>query len=267
MDKVAFSLGILSFHWYGLIMALAVLLGLAVSLWQARMYKERLEPVFDLIIYGVPVAIILSRVYYVLVNYELFLDNPIESFYIWHGGLAIHGALLGMLLVLYTYTRIYKMPFWKWADILAPGMILGQAVGQWGNFINQEAFGYPTNVSWAIYIDYAYRPLGYEQYDFFHPAFLYSSGWDIIVFLILLGLNFYQFRYKSLRSGNIFLLYMLLYSIGKFFIEGIRLDSEMYAGFRIAQLFSAVIIGLSILLFIYLNKSKCPDHKLEQGEQ
>lgn len=256
MDKVAFSFGILDFHWYGLIVALAVLAGLAVSLWQAHLYKERSEPVIDLVIYGVPVVLIMSRMYYVLVNYESFLGNPWECFYIWHGGLAIHGALLGVLLVLCMYTRINKLSFWKWADLLAPGMILGQAIGQWGNFVNQEAFGYPTNVSWAIYIDYAYRPPGFEQYDFFHPTFMYSSGWDLIVFLCLFGVSFYHLHYKKFHEGNIFLLYLLLYSIGKFFIEGIRIDSEMIAGFRIAQVLSAVIIAVTICLFIYRNKRK-----------
>lgn len=259
MDNVAFSFGILTFHWYGLIIAFAVLTGLLVSLWQARLYKETLEPVVDLVIYGVPVVMIMSRIYYVLVNYPLFLDNPLEVFYIWHGGLAIHGALLGMLLVLYIYTRTNRLSFWKWADILAPGMVLGQAVGQWGNFINQEAFGYPTNLPWAIYIDYVFRPAGYEQYDFFHPTFLYSSLWNIVVFLLLMGMVFYRFRYRKLQLGNIFLSYLLFYSLGKYFIEGLRLDSEMCAGFRIAQIISVLVIMVSLFLFNLRNKKKPQD--------
>lgn len=254
MEKVAFSFGIFTFHWYGLIIALAVLAGLGTSIWQTRIYRERSEPAIDLVIYGVPVVIILARIYYVLVNYPLFLDNPFEVFYIWHGGLAIHGALLGMLLVLYLYTRINRLSFWRWADIVAPGMVLGQAIGQWGNFINQEAFGYPTSVPWAIYIDYVYRPAGYEQYDFFHPTFLYSFGWNFLVFLLLLGVIFYRFRFKNFRDGNVFLLYLCLYSLGKFFIEGLRLDSEMCTGFRIAQIISAIVILLSLLFFIRLNR-------------
>lgn len=256
MEKVAFSIGILDFHWYGIIVSLAVLTGLVVSLWQARLYRERLEPVIDLVICGVPVVLIISRINYILVNYDLFSGDPWECFYIWHGGLAIYGALFGMLLVLYFYTRINKMSFWKWADILAPGIILGQAVGQWANFINQEAFGYPTNLPWAIYIDYVYRPLGFEQYDFFHPVFLYSSGWDIAIFLLLLGVLLLQRYYKKLPAGTIFLLYLLLYSTGKFFTEEIRIDSEMMFGVRITQIFSVILFGLAVWLLIYINKRK-----------
>lgn len=256
MEKVAFSIGILNFHWYGLIVASAVLTGLAVSLWQAHLYHERLEPVIDLVIYGVPIVIIISRMNYILVNYDLFLDDPLECFYIWHGGLAIYGALSGMLLVLYLYTRMNGLPFWKWADILAPGIVLGQAVGQWANFINQEAFGYPTNLPWAIYIDYAFRPSGYEQYDFFHPVFLYSSGWDAVIFLLLLGVLFYRCHYKKIPTGTIFLLYLLLYSVGKFFTEKIRIDSEMMFGLRIAQVLSVVLFSIAVWLLIYINKRK-----------
>lgn len=265
MEKVAFSFGILTFHWYGLIIALAVLAGLGVTLWQARIYQEPMEPAIDLVIYGVPIVIILSRIYYVLVNYSLFLDNPLEVLYIWHGGLAIHGALLGMLLVLYFYTRLHHLSFWKWADIVAPGMVFGQALGQWGNFINQEAFGYPTSVPWAIYIDYVYRPAGYEQFDFFHPTFLYSFGWNFFVFLLLLGVVFYRFRFKKLRNGNVFLLYLCLYSLGKFCIEELRLDSEMYAGLRIAQIISAVAILISLLFFFRINRIKSEDAPEKQS--
>jgi phosphatidylglycerol:prolipoprotein diacylglycerol transferase len=121
-------------------------------------------------LYGIPVGIIVARLYYVISNWNLYISQPVEVLFIWHGGLSIYGALFGIILVIYGYTRYNNLPFWHWADLAAPGLAISQAVGQWGKFINQESFGYPTDATWGVYIDFAFRPDGYEQYDFFQPT-------------------------------------------------------------------------------------------------
>ncbi len=250
MTKVAFAWGIITFHWYGLIVAGAVLIGLLVSIRQARIYNRPMEPVIDFFLYGAPIAILSARLYFVAANWKFYAHNPGEIFLIWHGGLALHGALIGLVLVLVIYTRRHKLPFWEWADILAPGLAISQAIGEWGNFINQDAFGYPTNGPWGIYIDFAERPLGFKQFDFFQPAFLYESiVGATIFFLILLG-SYLQFSRRGwrIRSGSFFLGGILLYSLGRFFIEGIRIDSEMVAGYRLGQLVCAALAVVAVLL-------------------
>jgi phosphatidylglycerol:prolipoprotein diacylglycerol transferase len=133
-------------------------------------------------------------------------------------------------------------------------LAIAQVVGQWGNLINQEAFGYPTNVSWGIYIDYADRPIGYEQFDFFHPVFLYASLWNLVIFIVLIGLAWYQRKTQNLQSGYIFLLNIILYAAGRLAMEGLRLDSELLGGFRLAQIMGIIDIVISLWLLNYRHK-------------
>ena len=155
------------------------------------------------------------------------------------GGLAIHGGIIGGVLVGYLFTRIKKIPFWKTADIVAPSIALGQAIGRWGNFINGEAHGGPTDLPWGILVD------GVKV----HPTFLYESLWDFGLFIFLI-----IYRKKKKFDGQIFLLYSIIYSAGRFWIEGLRTDSLMFMGIRVAQLVSVLIIIFGLLFYYKMRK-------------
>ena len=190
----------------------------------------------------VPLAVIGARLYYVLFKLEYYLRNPRLILAIWEGGLAIHGAIIVSIIVAIIFAKVKKINFLSFADIAAPALILGQAIGRWGNYVNQEAYGSETNLPWAIYVDGAYR----------HPTFLYESIWNLVVF----GALVYLLRKASLKPGSIFSLYLAGYSLGRVFIEGLRTDSLMLGPFRVAQLISGAFILVGILLFYILNRKK-----------
>lgn len=257
MGKIAFSVGTVNFTWFGLILASSILVACVVNWYHVKLRNEQPDTLLTLTLCSIPVGIVFARIYYVAVNWYLYADNPNEILQIGHGGLAIHGALIGVILTVWLYTRINGMSFWRWADSIAPGLVLGQAIGQWGNFINQDAFGYPTEAPWGIYIDYVYRPAGYEQFDFFHPTFLYESGWGLLIFIILIALSRAMVKKRSrMVPGMLFLLYILLYSAGRLIIEELRLDSEMLGIWRLAQVVSLITIVLSGGLLCWRSK-KC----------
>jgi phosphatidylglycerol:prolipoprotein diacylglycerol transferase len=160
------------------------------------------------------------------------------------------------------FARIKKISFWQLADLVAPSLILGQAIGRWGNFFNSEAFGGPTNLPWKLYIPPEHRPPEYVNFAYFHPTFLYESLWDLIVFGLLLTLFFRGLQGKSrLKVGTLFLVYLIAYSLGRFWIEGLRTDSLMLGPLRIAQIVSLVGISLGVagLAWLYIYHHSLPD--------
>lgn len=254
MGKIAFSLGAINFSWFGLILATAVIVACAINWYHVRLHKENMDNLLDLTFYSIPIGILSARIYYVAVNWQLYADNPKEIIQIGHGGLAIHGALIGIILTIWVYSKINAISFWRWTDIVVPGLVFGQAIGQWGNFINQDAFGYPTESPWGIYIDYIYRPPGYEQFDFFHPTFLYEFGLVLFIFVVLITVSWLTLKKPNkVAAGSLFLMYLILYSIGRLVIEEFRIDSEMLGGWRLAQLVSALTIVCSGVLLIWRN--------------
>lgn len=240
IDPIAFSVGPFTVRWYGILIASAIVIGTFLALREAK--RKGLDPdlFLNLIIFCVPAAFIGARIYYVIFNWGYYSRYPAEIPAVWHGGLAIHGGLIGAIIVGYFLTKKYTINIWQALDIAAPSIILGQAIGRWGNFFNQEAYGYqvdPDRIPWAMYIDGAYR----------HPTFLYESLWDLAVFFFLLWLR----RRKNLQQGDVILSYALLYSIGRFFVEGFRTDSLMLTStLRVAQVLSVVVIvGAAGLLY------------------
>ena len=202
---------------------------------------------------AIPGGVIGARLFYVIFRWDYYSLHPLETVMIWEGGLAIHGAIIGGLLVGYIMTRHYKLPFVKLTDMVAPSFILGQAIGRWGNYFNQEAYGYPTNLPWAMYIAGAYR----------YPTFLYEFLWNLSIFLTLLWLR----RQNNIQTGDIFLTYIGGYSVGRFIIEGLRTDSLMFGPFRTAQLVSAItIIAVIIYRFWWQpqHRQKDPEPKNDQ---
>jgi phosphatidylglycerol:prolipoprotein diacylglycerol transferase len=168
------------------------------------------------------------------------------------GGLGIPGAVIGGALAVWIYCRKNKLSFLTWADVIVPGLALAQAVGRWGNFFNQELYGKPTNLPWKIYIDPLRRVPGYEKYDYFHPLFLYESLYNFMCMAILLWLG--QRFSKRLKEGDLFLIYLILYPIGRFFLDFLRLDASQIAGINANQTFVAIVALVSAGLLIYRHK-------------
>ena len=275
--------GLLSFRWYGILISLSVLIGLIISSRLASYREIEPETITNLMPILVLSSLIGARIYYILFrwgNYSgenlwsginLFgLYFPVPKFLeIWNGGIAIHGALIFGTVAVMIFCRLKKESVWDLLDILMPSVALGQAIGRWGNFFNNEAFGLPTNYPWKLFIPYTSRPEFFINENFFHPTFLYESIWNIFVFILLIAL----FRYNisgsiRLPSGALSCIYLLSYSIGRLWIEGLRIDplclgstaTLCEGGIKIAQLTSFILISLSIsgLFWIYQMKRKMP---------
>lgn len=252
-DPIAFQIGPLAIRWYGILMSTALALGTVLAYREAEKQKIDPEYVINLVVVAAPLGFIGARLYYILFfNLEYYLSHPAEIPAVWHGGLAIHGALIGGVLGGYLVVRHYKLDFWQMADIVAPSLILGQAIGRWGNFFNQEAYGYETNLPWAMYIDGAYR----------HPTFLYESLWNLLVFMTLLLIR----RKKFMKKGDLFAAYFALYSLGRVVVESFRTDSLMFGPFRVAQLVSILGI-LGGVLFILYNHRKSNDGRADEEQK
>ncbi|UCD71352.1 MAG: prolipoprotein diacylglyceryl transferase [Syntrophobacterales bacterium] len=246
MSPEIFKIGPMSIRWYGVLILAGVILGLFLAGREAKRQEMRIEVIYDLFYYMLISAIVGARLYYVIFSWDLYRNNLGGIIAFWHGGLAIHGAIIGGTFSALIYTRLKGISFWKVADCCAPSLILGQAIGRWGNFFNQEAYGRPTDLPWGIFIDEAHRPFRYIQQTHFHPTFLYESLWDFCVFLFLL----WGRRKKGIIPGDVFLAYLMLYSLGRFWIEGLRMDSLMFAGFRVAQIVSLFLILCSSIILI-----------------
>lgn len=241
MNPVAFEIFGLSVRWYGIIISFGIILATLITIKEAKKKGYNEDLVIDLLLFAIPASILGARLYYVLFSWDKYRDNLKDIFNIRQGGLAIHGALIAAVLVTIIYSKVKNISFWTIADMFAPGIILGQGIGRWGNFVNQEAHGGPTNLPWGIIIN------GEKV----HPTFLYESLWNFLVFAFLLWFR----KNKSKVKGETFLLYIALYSLGRLFIEGLRTDSLMFLGFRVAQLISLGAILLSITT-IFIRRKK-----------
>jgi phosphatidylglycerol---prolipoprotein diacylglyceryl transferase len=252
------QLGPLSLRWYGLLIALAVITGLWLSQRLAQQQQVDPELMADLVIWLVVGAIPAARLYYVAFQWPYYSQHPDQIVQVWRGGIAIHGAILGGILATLIFSRLKRVSFWQMADLVAPALILGQAIGRWGNFFNSEAFGGPTDLPWKLYISPDHRPKGLESIAFYHPTFLYESLWNLFVFG---GLLWLFFRVPPLKRGSLFLIYAIAYSCGRLWIEGLRTDSLMFGPLRIAQLVSLLGIGLGLagLFWLYRLKRELPD--------
>ncbi len=260
--SIMIRLGPLAIRWYGFLIAMAVLIGVTLSMYLAKRRNFNPELIGDLALWLVLGAIPCARLYYVLFQWQEYSQHPDQIVAIWKGGIAIHGAIIGGLLAALIFARVQKSSFWLLADLVAPSLILGQAIGRWGNFFNSEAFGDPTDLPWKLYIPPDRRPPEFVNYDYFHPTFLYESLWNLMVFGLLLTLFFRDLQGKPrLKVGTLFLVYMVTYSSGRFWIEGLRTDSLMLGPLRIAQVVSVVgiVLGLIGLAWLYLLGRSLPD--------
>lgn len=254
IDRIFFQYGSFTIYWYSVIIITGIIIGIFLANKEADRLGLKKDIITDLMVFVIPIAIIFARIYYVTFEWKQYVNQPFsELFAVWNGGIAIHGAIIGSVLTVIIYTHIKKISFWQIVDILAPSLILGQAIGRWGNFMNQEAHGGP--ISETIYNNFhQYLPdfiMNQMTIDgvMYHPTFLYESFWNIIVLILLLILR----KYNPLR-GEVFLSYVTLYSIGRFVIEGMRMDSLYLGQFRVAQLVSVLLIVGAISLIFYRRK-------------
>lgn len=252
IDRVAVQIGSVSIYWYGIIIGLGVFLGLWLAIRESERRGLDKDVFVDLLIYAVPISIISARIYYVIFEWSYYKDHLGDIVKIWNGGIAIHGALIGAVITTIVFAKAKNLSFWKLADIAAPSIILGQAIGRWGNFINQEAYGGEVSRSFLENLflpDFIINQM-YINGAYHHPTFLYESVWNFVGFAILIAL-----RRVNLRQGELFLTYVIWYSIGRFFVEGLRTDSLMlFDTLRMAQVLSLVLILVGVVLIIVRRK-------------
>ncbi|KZR90887.1 Prolipoprotein diacylglyceryl transferase [Synechococcus sp. MIT S9508] len=272
-----FQLGPFVLRWYGLLIAVAVLIGLNLSSWLARQRGLDANLISDLLPILVLAAVIGARTYYVAFEWDSYQRSWWDAFAIWKGGIAIHGALLGGSLAVILFCRWRRVSFWNVLDVLVPSVVLGQAIGRWGNFFNSEAFGVPTDLPWKLFIPAANRPSVFKTAEFFHPTFLYESLWNIGIFVLLMVLFRLGRQNKiSLPSGALSCIYLLSYSLGRIWIEGLRIDPLCLGGqppfcdggLRIAQLMSLSLMSIAGfgLFWLYGRKSPLPDPGLKKAD-
>jgi phosphatidylglycerol:prolipoprotein diacylglycerol transferase len=248
IDPIAFQIGPFAVHWYGILIVSGILAAAYLSTYTAKLLREDPQLVWDALTWVVILGIVGARLYHVLtvppsmgVGRWYYFRHPLEILATWKGGLGIYGAVAGGALGLYIVVRRAKRDMWRWTDIIVPGLALAQAIGRWGNFINQELYGRPTDLPWGIYIDPAHRLAGFETFERFHPIFFYESMWNLITSAVLVYLIW---RYRDrLVPGVITGIYFISYSTIRFLLEFIRLDSAAIGSVSIAQ-----IVALGIIL-------------------
>lgn len=252
-SPVFFEWGVLTIRYYGLFIVLGAVLAILVALDLAKKRRLKNDDVIDLALWLILFGIIGARFYEVLIlepNY--FFSNPQEIFKIWRGGLAIHGAIIFGLLTIFVWCYYKKQKFWHWVDLVAVVLPLGQALGRFGNYFNQEVFGKPTDLPWGIPIELSNRPDGWQQYQYFHPTFLYESVANFLLFFILWRL----YKKQKLNAGQYGACYLFGYGLIRFFLEFIRLESTAMIGdYRWPQIFSIFLMIIGLIIFSYNKKT------------
>lgn len=241
INPVAFTIFHIEVRWYGILIALAMIIAGYIAVRNAQYDDLSSDDIVDFILWALPFCIIGARLYYVIFEWQYYQGDFFKIINIRQGGLAIHGGLIAGFIVAYIYCNVKNIKFLKFIDIICVSLPLGQSIGRWGNFTNSEAYGSPTDLPWAIVID------GQKV----HPTFLYESIWNLILF------TFFIFLFKRKKfDGQILSLYMILYSIGRFWIEGLRTDSLMIFGLKTAQIVSLLLILAGSISYMLFKKRK-----------
>jgi phosphatidylglycerol:prolipoprotein diacylglycerol transferase len=243
---IAFQIGPLRVAWYGIFISLAVVGAVAIASLEARRKGESTDHILNMLLLLLPLGIIGARVYHVIDQWAFYSQNP--GLIIGGRGLGIFGAVMGGAVGLIIYTRWKRLSTLTWLDICAPGLIAAQAIGRWGNFFNQELYGYPTDLPWGIYIDPAHRLAGFQMYEHFHPLFLYES----LLNLVGLGLILFAGRRfgKRLLPGELFIGYVIYYGVVRFVLEGFKIEVWTLGGFPTARWITLVAVLLAVALTI-----------------
>lgn len=255
-QAILVSFGPIAIYWYGLFVVTGISAALAVTLWLAKRHGITGNIIFDLAFWLIINGIIGARLYDDLLQLPYYIEHPGQILKIWEGGLAIHGAIIAGLTTVWFFAKKRKISFWQLTAIITPGLALGQAIGRWGNYFNQEIFGLPTALPWGIPITLLNRPNQYITSSYFQPTFLYESLGCLLISFILLAYNIYIFKKGRTKTNSyiwVVALYMILYSILRFNLEFIRLDeTPAWFGLRAPQIISLIII-ISACLLLFLN--------------
>lgn len=262
MDRVFLSIGSINIYWYSVLIVIAIVIGMYFSLKQADENGLGKDFLYDLIFLLIPVGIIGARLYYVLFNFSMFKDNILDIFKVWEGGLAIYGVVIAAIIFIIFYCRKKNKSILLTLDTLVPYLILGQAIGRWGNFINKEAHGGLTTIEHlkSLHLPNFIIDGMHINGSYYIPTFLYESLWCLLGFIILLIVR-NKNKYKN--KGLLLFIYFIWYGIGRFFIESLRTDSLYLGIFRISQIVSIILIIIGIIGIIYIIRR---DNKCRQAK-
>lgn len=249
-DPVAISLGPLDVRWYALFILTGIFAAIGLSSWLAGRRDLDAEFLLDMAPFVVISALVGARLYYLLLRWDYYIDHPVEAINIRLGGMTIHGALIAGVLAVWWYTRRHHQSMMTWADIIVPGLALGQAIGRWGNWANQEAFGTPTDVPWAVTIDPQNRPAEFAHVATFHPTFLYESIFNLANAIVLSWLVLLMPKRAWLRTGDVTGIYLIAYGLARLLIERIRTDSLMIGPWPAAYWLSLALILAGVALMV-----------------
>lgn len=254
MNPVIINLGIIEIRWYSVLILLGFILGYYLVIKKCKQENIDKTLISDLCFYLIIVSILGARIYYCIFEWKYYINNPIDIIKIWEGGLAIHGGVIAGIIFIYFYTKKKKLGFLKLLDIFAPSLVLGQAIGRWGNFFNGEAYGPITTFENLknLHIPRFIIDGMYIGGNYHVPTFFYESIGCLIVFIILIILR----NKKSTKIGIITSIYFILYGLVRFFIEGLRTDSLMLLNIKVAQLISIIMILIGIYIIIKSLKKK-----------
>lgn len=262
-SPVAFTVFGKDIYWYGIIIASGFLLAVLYMLHRAKDFGVTQDDVLDMILWAVPIGVVCARLYYCIFYWELYEDDPISMLYIWEGGLAIYGGIIGGVITLLFVAKVKKIPAPVLLDLAGMGVIIGQCIGRWGNFINREAFGRETEAFSRMGLTLPGRETVYV-----HPTFLYESLWNFVGFLLL---HFWFRKHERKFDGELILLYAVWYGIGRALIEGLRTDSLYITGtgIRVSQLLAGVSAAAAavVLALLYTGKLRHPPRYVDRGEQ
>ena len=258
MNPVLIEIGGFQIRWYSILLLIGVILGISLFMKEGTKHGYKSEFLFNLCFWTIIFAFIGARAYYVIFNWNIYSKDPMSIFKIWEGGLAIHGGLLGGFITILFYCKKYQVKLIKILDYVVPSLFLGQAIGRWGNFFNQEAHG--GIVSKTVLQNFHLPNFIIEGMNingiYYHPTFLYESSWCLLGLIIVLIMK----HYKYLKTGTITCFYLIWYSLGRFFIENMRTDSLMLGGFKVAQIVSVILFLIGLFgLMILSRKGKFED--------
>jgi phosphatidylglycerol---prolipoprotein diacylglyceryl transferase len=247
-----FFIGSFEIRYYGIILMIGAVAGAFLATREAKRRGYDPDIVWDLMIYLLIGGILGARLWHILtpppssgITAGWYFTHPLDALNIRKGGLGIPGAVIAGVIVMFLYARKHKLNFAEWTDIAAPGLALGQAIGRWGNFVNQELYGAPTNLPWKIFIDTDHRLANYLDVGYYHPLFLYESLWNLGNMFLMLWISR---RFADwLKNGDIFLIYLIVYPVGRFLLDFLRLDASMVGGININQSIMAVVVVCSSL--------------------
>ena len=253
MNRLALDLGFIKIYWYSITMFLGVLFGIIVAYIEFKRKKMDINKFENMTFYAILFGFVGARLYYVLFNLDYYLNEPIEIFKVWNGGLAIHGGIIGAVIAICIYCKKNKINFFEILDICAPALVIGQVIGRWGNFFNSEAHGGIVTRSFleSLHLPEFIINGMYINGNYYHPTFLYESFFNLICFIILMILR----KNKKIKIGMISGIYLMWYSVIRFFVESLRTDSLMLGSLKMAQVISIVLFIIGLVLII-ISKEK-----------